>query len=284
MKAKHNHRERLQKVRDYLRSSYADVISIEMLQALSHFSYRNLQRIFKGLYGETIGAYVTRLKVENCAKQLLFTQNSITDIAYEVGYSDVQALSKSFKKHFGISPTAYRERKELILSKAKQESDAMPFIEDRIEILEEKRVMYITAKGDYESSDIDVLWERLETIISIENITTINNESFGVIWDDPIITETIKCNYDACVTIPDAEKNVKKKYVKNIVGGRYAVFIHIGSYETISSTYDKIFGQWIFQTNEEVGTTPFLEFYRKHKQHTENKEAYVTEIYVPLKD
>ena len=284
MKTKQNYKERLQQVRDYLRVSFANTIAVETLETRSHFSYRNLQRIFKAVYGETIGAYVTRLKVESCAKLLLFSKTNITEIAYEVGYSDVQALSKSFKKHFGISPSVYRERKEVLVSKTKNEAPEMSFIEDRVEVLPTKRVIYVTYKGAYDSNELEDIWTTMDQMASDENIDMTTAESFGIIWDEPIITETIKCNYDACITISEKTINLKKHHIKEVSSSKYAVFTHIGSYKTIGETYNKIFGQWIFQTEKEIGITPFLEFYRKHSLHTNDENAYETEIFVPLKE
>lgn len=282
MKTKQNYKERLQQVRDYLRVSFAKTIAVEALETRSHFSYRNLQRIFKAVYGETIGAYVTRLKVEACAKLLLFSKSTITEIAYEVGYSDVQALSKSFKKHFGISPSVYRERKEELLRTQKTKVSKMPFIEDRVEVLPKKKVMYMTYKGDYDSSEIEDLWNTIDQMATENHIDITITESFGIIWDEPIITEEIKCNYDACIVIPEKTNNLKKYTIKEVPSRKYAVFTHVGSYKTIGETYNKIFGQWIFQTDQEISTAPFLEFYRKHSSHKNDENAYETEIFVPL--
>lgn len=283
MKVKHDYKERLQQVRDYLRVSFTTTISVEVLESLSYFSYRNLQRIFKGFYGETIGAYVTRLKVEACAKLLLFSKSSITEIAYEIGYSDVQALSKSFKKHFGISPSIYRDRKEELLLIKQNKVNEMPFLEDRVEVLPKKKVMYMTYKGNYNSNEIEDLWIAIDQMAAKNHIDTSKMESFGIIWDEPIITDEIKCNYDACIVIPEKTNHLKKYTIKEIPSCKYAVFTHIGSYKTISKTYDKIFGQWIFQTDQEISTAPFLEFYRKHGSHINDENAYETEIFVPLK-
>lgn len=111
METKEHYINRLQQVVSYLRTKYNQKISIENLEELSNFSYRNLQRIFKATYNETIGAYVTRVKVENSAKMLLLTKDIIKEITHKVGYSDVQSFSKAFKKHYGISPAIYRNKK-----------------------------------------------------------------------------------------------------------------------------------------------------------------------------
>ncbi|WP_299156295.1 GyrI-like domain-containing protein [uncultured Tenacibaculum sp.] len=285
METKEFYKNRLQQVVSYLRTQYSEKILIEELEELSNFSYRNLQRIFKAYYNETIGAYVTRVKIENSAKMLLFSKDEIRLIAEKVGYADVQSFSKSFKKHFGITPAVYRNKKEEILKKnSKKINTIMPFYEDRITVLETKKVVYKTYRGDYYSVKVDEIWNQLIEEVESYHVRTDKLESFGIIWDEPIISENITYNYDACLVIDDTLKIPNKKFkVKNIPSKEYAVFTHIGNYQSISKTYDKIFSSWLFTTDKEISEDPFLEFYTKHESHTENPNEYETEIYVPLK-
>ncbi|PKH49931.1 AraC family transcriptional regulator [Tenacibaculum sp. Bg11-29] len=286
METKEHYINRLQQVVSYLRTKYYQKILIEDLEELSNFSYRNLQRIFKANYAETIGAYVIRVKVENSAKMLLFTKDEIKQIADKVGYSDVQSFSKAFKKHYGISPAIYRNKKEEILQKKNSKQHTiMPFFENRIIELKSKKVLYKTYKGDYYNNQINEIWNRLLTESAAVNINIDEAISFGIIWDEPIISEKISYNYDACIIIDEVIKIPSKKFKTKIIPSqKYAVFIHIGDYRSISKTYDKIFSNWIFTSGKEVSEKPFLEFYIKHESHTNDENEYETEIYVPLKN
>ncbi|TDQ28667.1 AraC family transcriptional regulator [Tenacibaculum caenipelagi] len=284
MKAKEFYINRLQQVVSYLRNRYNEKILIEDLEELSNFSYRNLQRIFKAEYKETIGTYVIRLKVENSAKMLVFTSDKIKDIAEKVGYADVQSYSKSFKKHYGISPAIYRNKKEELFKKETKENTNTFFFEDKIVVLKSKKVLYKTVKANYYKSEIEEVWDKLLKEAEDLHINFNKTESFGIIWDEPIISENITFNYDACLVIDDTVEIPDKKFkVKTIPEQKYAVFIHTGSYQSISKTYDKIFKDWLFTTHNEVSEHPFLEFYTKHEAHTDNENEYETEIYVPLK-
>ncbi len=276
---------RLQQVISYLRNTTAEHITVEKLEHISNFSYRNLQRIFKSKYHESIGAYLTRIKLERAAKLLLFSSDSVKNISHQVGYVTVQALNKGFKKYYGISPLQYRKRKEALLSiETNNTTTNMSFHHLRIETLEAKNVYFKSFKGNYYSHTIDTIWNALEKEALAQKIDSANAECFGIIWDEPIITENIKCNYDACIVIPKSKKVLDHKFKTKIIDSKkYAVFSHIGSYKTIGNTYDKIFGQWLFKTDYEISDAPFLEFYRKHDKHTAIPEEYETEIYIPLK-
>lgn len=283
METKEFYKTRLQLVVSYIRDNYNKAITIADLEEATNYSYRNLQRIFKGYYKETIGAYITRIKVENGARLLKFSSEEIKLIAEKVGYADVQSFSKAFKKHFGIAPASFRAHKKEIFSKSQENKNSMPFFEDRIENLQAKKVVYKRIKADYYSNEIDKVWDNLLQEMK-SKIDVDKAESFGIIWDEPLLSEQITFDYDACLVIEnDINIQDKKFKIKTIPNQKYAVFTHFGSYKSIGSMYDKIFNNWIFNTKNEVSEMPFLEFYRKHESHTTNKNEYETEIYVPLK-
>ncbi|CAM1357789.1 AraC family transcriptional regulator [Tenacibaculum xiamenense] len=284
METKQFYKHRLQQVVSYLRAKYNSKISIQELENLSSFSYRNLQRVFKGYYGETIGAYVTRIRVENGAKKLLYSSQEIKVIAEEVGYADVQTFSKSFKKHFGVSPAIYRSKKENLFRNHKtNEKQIMPFFEEKITVLPEMKVLYTTFKGDYYSTKLDVLWDDFLSEVEELNININDAECFGIIWDEPIISEAINYDYDACIIVDSMNVSIPKLRVKILKEQKYAVFTHVGPYQHIDETYDKIFSKWLLTTDKEISEAPFIEKYTKHEGNTNDVNLYETEIYIPLK-
>lgn len=285
METKEFYKNRLQQVVSYLRTQYNAKISIKELEELSNFSYRNLQRVFKANYNETIGAYLSRIKVENGAKMLMYSYEEIKIIAESIGYADVYTFSKAFKKHFGISPAMYRNKKEELFQKEPiNKLESMPFFEEKITVLPQKKVLYTTFKGDYYSNKLDTLWNLFLEEAEQLNVNVKNSECFGIIWDEPILSETIQYDYDACIVIDDELTIPNKKFkVKTIPQQEYAVFTHIGSYASISKTYDKIFSKWLFSTNKELSEKPFIEIYKKHEGNTEHENDFETEIYIPLK-
>ena len=62
----------------------------------------------------------------------------------------------------------------------------MPFFEDRITVLESKKVLYKTYKGDYYQNEIEEVWTDLLDEASVTNINIDKAISFGIIWDEPI--------------------------------------------------------------------------------------------------
>jgi len=74
---------------------------------------RSFERRFKKYTGNSIAEYVQRVKVEYTKKQLELSKKTINEIIYEVGYGDINAFRKVFKKHTDISPADYRKKYHL---------------------------------------------------------------------------------------------------------------------------------------------------------------------------
>ena len=63
---------------------------------------------FKRAFGITVNAYATERRLERALALLSDNEKSISDIAYECGFSDQSYFSKVFSKKFGITPSEHR--------------------------------------------------------------------------------------------------------------------------------------------------------------------------------
>lgn len=267
--------KRIHATQNFIETHYNKSISISELENISCYSYRNLQRIFFSLFHETIGAYQTRLKVENGYKKLLYSKKQISDIAIEVGFSDLQSFSKTFKKHFSLSPSLARTQKETLFI-SNDLIVSVPYnLEPEIVFIPKTGVNYSSCRTSYINPEIENLWATF-----LENdFPETGADYFGVISDDLIITEITKCNYDACIASDSINTNLPTKH---IFGGNYAKFIHHGGYDTIEDTYQQIYGGWFLGNHLEFSHTPIIEHYIKHDSNTSSEEDFVTAILIPL--
>lgn len=62
-------------------------------------------RLFKSVFSYSPNQYVIKLKLDFARQQLISKKNSIAEVAFKSGFSDLAAFSKSFKQQFNISPT-----------------------------------------------------------------------------------------------------------------------------------------------------------------------------------
>lgn len=63
---------------------------------------------FKRAYGITVNAYITERRLDRALALLSDDEKSISDVAYECGFSDQSYFSKVFSKKFGITPSEHR--------------------------------------------------------------------------------------------------------------------------------------------------------------------------------
>jgi AraC family transcriptional regulator len=260
-----------------IENKYNEPISVQELERVSFYSYRNIQRIFKYTCGETIGSYQQRLKVENAYKLILYSKAPFTEIALEVGFDNSASFSKAFKLHFGISPKEARLNKAILF----EENKIVPIaieknVKPDIVYLPPVKIYYQSKETYYLNEDIEELWQELMDL----GFPNMGVDYYGAIVDEPLITNKIKCRYDACVSIQPKQKTLP---FKTILGGKYAKFTHFGSYDTLDETYTQIYAGWILTTQLEFSPSPIIEHYVKHNSNTDNEADYITVILIPLK-
>lgn len=84
-------------------------IKIEELSLISGYSPWYMQRIFKRYMGVTVGAYIRGYRVKKASEELLASNDPINDIAIHYGYDSQQTFSRVFRRHFGLSPSQFRD-------------------------------------------------------------------------------------------------------------------------------------------------------------------------------
>ncbi|MGG0288796.1 AraC family transcriptional regulator [Peribacillus butanolivorans] len=98
----------LNQVLDYIHTSYSENINIEQLAAVANQSKYHFIRSFKKATNYPPGLYIQCLRIENAQRLILTTKKTITEISYEVGFSNPSQFYKIFNKLVGIPPKKYR--------------------------------------------------------------------------------------------------------------------------------------------------------------------------------
>jgi len=103
--------ERVKIIDEFITQNIDRIIYVDELAELVDFSTAYFNSWFKQHFGAPPKAYINRLKIER-AKEELLKSNSITEVAYNLGFSTSQYFATTFKKHVGMSPKAYRGQVE----------------------------------------------------------------------------------------------------------------------------------------------------------------------------
>ena len=282
--------ERYKSLLNFLDKRFKEDITIKDIEEVSFYSYRNINRIFLALHHETIGKYIKRIKLEKAAQYLKYSDTSISDIAFNIGYSDIAAFSKAFKNQFNCSPSQFRETQELKLQIQKRAVDTdyihkKPSITFEIEELPSLDILYLTYHGTYENIDgIKNTWEQLVDYALKNNLIDDDTICMAEILDDNDITDTIHCRYNAAIVIELPLKfEVEGLFrTKTIAPQKYIKFLHKGSHEDSLITYDYINTHWMTDIQFELVDKPTIEFFLNDETDTP-ADQLLTEIYIPIK-
>jgi AraC family transcriptional regulator len=83
-----------------------------MLEEKIGIDYHYLSSLFSSVEGITIEKYAILQRIEKVKELLMYDEKSLSEIAYEMGYSSVQHLSQQFKKVTGLTPSHFKNLKE----------------------------------------------------------------------------------------------------------------------------------------------------------------------------
>ena len=90
--------------------SYAGQLDIATLARIAHVSESHFIRTFRATFGETPHRYLQRRRVERAMFLLRATDDSVTDVCFDVGFTSLGTFSRTFRDIVGEPPSEYRKR------------------------------------------------------------------------------------------------------------------------------------------------------------------------------
>ena len=98
----------LLRAKDLADARYAEPIGVEEMAAAAGLSRAHFSREFSRAFGEPPRAYLLTRRLERAAALLRNTDRSVAEISLSVSLQGIGSFTSSFKRHFGMTPTAYR--------------------------------------------------------------------------------------------------------------------------------------------------------------------------------
>ena len=98
----------LQETVNYVKKNLGLKHSLKSLSAIAGMSEKKFQRKFKILFQQTIKEFINDLRLEKSREFLLKSEMNITEIAYELGFSNPSYYSSLFKNKFSLTPKQYK--------------------------------------------------------------------------------------------------------------------------------------------------------------------------------
>jgi AraC-like DNA-binding protein len=103
-----NYSHSIQKTISYIEANLGKKLSVDELADRVGFSKYHFIRIFKHETGCRLFEYIQSRRMARAAKQLLFNNQNILDIALMYQFESQESFTRAFKKEYDLSPGRYR--------------------------------------------------------------------------------------------------------------------------------------------------------------------------------
>ena len=241
-------------------------LSLAALAAQTGLSQSTLKRRIEATTGETPRLYVERLRLERAAAQLMLRQSTIIEIALDNGFASHEVFARAFKRHFGVSPSVWRERRGVgDLGQHDRQPGLSEAIEGaeisstRVTTLRPIQVAFLRHTGPYDEVDPS-LWGRARERLTELGYAT-DGLPLGIAQDPPHITPPERLRFDAGWTIDRDLPPECGLGQQTVAGGSYAFTTYVGPFSRIGHAYELI-GQRVMRHPEMVVYGASIEWYR----------------------
>lgn len=106
-KVKSNNYSVVERVMNYVQENLASDLSLKRIAAYAGFSPVYFHNCFKASTGLTFREYVEEQRIKKAANMLITTDYTLTEIAYECGFSSQSYFSYAFKRKKKVTPREY---------------------------------------------------------------------------------------------------------------------------------------------------------------------------------
>ncbi|MCG1035631.1 AraC family transcriptional regulator [Polaribacter sargassicola] len=292
---------RLNTAIEFIENNLSEKLSLEIIAEKAHFSPFHFHRLFKIVVNETVHNFINRKRIEKSAAYLLYQkEKNITEIAETVGYSNLSAFSKSFKKFYGISPNKFKEDSPEKYSKiCKTESNigkvSVTFqqyicnINNAINWLSMKTspeikktprldLATISYKGKMEG--IGSAYNRLVKWATPKGLINEQTNMVTIYHDSPKITDPNNLRMSACLVLKepielDGEVNLKILSPTKCIVSR----LEITPFQ-FQQAWESSFAFMIENGYKKSEIDPFEIYYNNAAEHPENK--FIVDLCIPI--
>lgn len=234
------YKKRVSLAMNYIARNLHRELSLEEIAGVAFFSEYHFHRIFTAVVGEIPGEFTRRIRMEVAANRLISPKSeSVTAIALDLGYASSQNFARAFRKHFGMTPSMFRNsKKRNKFSKVGNETSRDTLypsniveeytyrsgesVRAEVKILNDMHVAYVRRMGRYGKETSREAFSALRKWAQPAGFLN-PGVMLGMCLDNPEITPPEKCRTDACIKVPEGTMPEGEVELQTIQGGRFLV-------------------------------------------------------------
>lgn len=234
-----------------------EAVSFEQIAQELGVSQFHFGRIFSGAVGEAPLTFVRRLRIERAAYQLVNSQASVTEIAFDARYETLEAFIRAFRNEYRQSPTDFRRQPSRIELQCPSQVHWSPdgcsapslfnlqgnTMEATIKTIEPMKVLALRHIGPYH--EIGPKFGELMQWAGPNQVPILS--AVAIYHDDLSVVPPHELRSDAGVVVPaDYELPAgapEGLSFTSIPGGDYAIATHMGPYSGLGDAWARFLGQ-----------------------------------------
>jgi AraC-like DNA-binding protein len=99
--------EKLLNARNIILADISEPPSISFLATQVGMSETKLKQLFKQTFGDSIYNYFQKIRMEEAAFLLKQSAYSVSEVGFQLGFSNLSHFSRLFQRHYGVTPKKY---------------------------------------------------------------------------------------------------------------------------------------------------------------------------------
>lgn len=104
-------------IEKYMHEHYAEPLTIKKISEHIGYSESYINKAFKRYYKCTVSKFHKCLRIEKAKERILYSENSLKQIAEDVGFKNIHHFSRVFKEIEGVSPGQWCQKEKLGIRK-----------------------------------------------------------------------------------------------------------------------------------------------------------------------
>lgn len=274
-----DYERRLLRVLDHVYANLDGDLSLDTLADMAAFSRFHFHRVFTAMTGETVAAFIRRVRLYRAVTALLETDASLAEVAKECGYPNPKSFSRAFRDAFGQAPGAFRSRGQPRPPLRLNSKGDYEMYDVTIRDEPDRRLAVIPHRGPYLA--IGKAFEKAGATVMARGLGPEIGAMLGLYFDDPDAVSEADLRSAAGFEISEAAAIDAPLEERRLPGGRHAVLTYNGPYTGLKTAYTYLFGDWLPKSGEEPRDGPPFELYLNTPMDTAPDDL-VTLIGVPL--